>query len=292
MAAKPILLIVDDDPDVLRAIERDLRRHYGREYRVLRADAGATALDALKQIDERGEPVALFLADQRMPQMSGVEFLEQARTLFPEAKRVLLTAYADTEAAIRAINTVKVDYYSMKPWDPPEENLYPVLDDLLGDWQAHYRPRFQGIRVIGHRWSADSHALKDFLGRNGVPYQWLDVESNGEEARALLQKAGVDDSRLPVVLFDDGSHLAEPSIQEVAEKIGGRTRASGLSTTSSSWAAARPVLPPPSTRRPKDSIRCWSSGRLREARPVCHRASRITWAFRPASRVAILPGAR
>jgi thioredoxin reductase (NADPH) len=225
MATKPILLTVDDDPEVLRAIERDLRRHYGTDYRVLRADAGATALDALRQVDERGEPVALFLVDQRMPQMSGVEFLEQARDVFPDAKRVLLTAYADTEAAIRAINSVKIDYYSMKPWDPPEEHLYPVLDDLLDDWQADYRPAFQGIRLIGHRWSADSHTLKDFLGRNGVPYQWLDVESNAEEARALLRKAGLDDGRLPVVLFDDGSHLAEPSIQEVAEKIGRRTRA-------------------------------------------------------------------
>jgi len=223
--AKPILLTVDDDPDVLRAIERDLRRQYSKDYRVLRADAGATALAALHQVDERGEPVALFLVDQRMPRMSGVEFLEQARAVFPDAKRVLLTAYADTEAAIRAINTVKVDYYSMKPWDPPEENLYPVLDDLLDDWQAQYRPPFQGIRVIGHRWSADSHALRDFLGRNSVPYQWIDVESNGEEARALLQKVGLDDSRLPAVLFDDGSQLAEPSIQQVAEKIGGRTRA-------------------------------------------------------------------
>ena len=224
-AAKPILLTVDDDPDVLRAIERDLRRHYGKEYRVLRADAGATALDTVRQVDKRAEPVALFLVDQRMPRMSGVEFLEQARAVFPDAKRVLLTAYADTEAAIQAINTVKVDYYSMKPWDPPEENLYPVLDDLLEDWQAQYRPPFQGIRVIGHRWSAASHALKDFLGRNSVPYQWLDVESNGEEAGAVLQKAGLDDSRLPAVLFDDGSHLLEPSIREVAEKIGGRTRA-------------------------------------------------------------------
>jgi thioredoxin reductase (NADPH) len=150
--AKPILLTVDDDPDVLRAIERDLRRQYSKDYRVLRADAGAIALDVLRQVDERGEPVALFLVDQRMPQMSGVEFLQQARTFFPDAKRVLLTAYADTEAAISAINTVKVDYYSMKPWDPPEENLYPILDDLLGDWQAQYRPPFQGIRVIGHRW--------------------------------------------------------------------------------------------------------------------------------------------
>ena len=225
MASKPILLTVDDDPEVLRAIERDLRRHYGKDYRVLRADAGATALDVLRQIDARGEPVALFLVDQRMPQMSGVEFLEQARAIFPDAKRVLLTAYADTEAAIRAINTVKVDYYSMKPWDPPEEHLYPVLDDLLDDWQAQYRPPFEGLRVIGHRWSADSHALKDFLGRSSVPYHWLDVESNSEEARALLHKAGLDDSRLPVVLFADGAHLVEPRMQEVAAKIGGRLRA-------------------------------------------------------------------
>ena len=225
MASKPILLTVDDDPEVLRAIERDLRRHYGKDYRVLRADAGVTALAVLRQVDARGEPVALFLVDQRMPHMSGVEFLEQARAVFPDAKRVLLTAYADTEAAIRAINTVKIDYYSMKPWDPPEENLYPILDDLLGDWQAQYRPPFEGLRVIGHRWSADSHALKDFLGRNSVPYQWLDVESNSEEARALLRKAGLDDSRLPVVLFADGSHLVEPRLQEVAAKIGGRLRA-------------------------------------------------------------------
>jgi thioredoxin reductase (NADPH) len=223
--ARPILLTVDDDPDVLRAIERDLRRHYGREYRVLRADAGATALDTLRQIETRGEPLALFLVDQRMPHMSGVEFLEQARSLFPDAKRVLLTAYADTEAAIQAINTARVDYYSMKPWDPAEEKLYPVLDDLLGDWQAQYRPPFQGMRVIGHRWSADSHAVKDFLGRNGVPYQWLDVEAAGEEAQALLHQAGLDDSRLPAVLFDDGSHLTEPSPRDLAEKIGGRTRA-------------------------------------------------------------------
>lgn len=222
---KPILLTVDDDPDVLRAIERDLRRQYGKDYRVLRADAGATALDTLRQVDARGEPVALFLVDQRMPQMSGVEFLEQARSLFPDARRVLLTAYADTEAAIQAINTVKVDYYSMKPWDPPEENLYPILDDLLDDWQAHYRPPFQGLRLIGHRWSAESHALRDFLGRNGVPYQWLDVEANSEEASALLQRAGLDEGRLPVVLFDDGSHLVEPNIRDLAEKIGGRTRA-------------------------------------------------------------------
>lgn len=225
MPSKPILLTVDDDPEVLRAIERDVRRKYGKDYRVLRADAGATALDALRQVGERGEPVALFLVDQRMPRMSGVEFLEQARALFPDAKRVLLTAYADTEAAIKAINTAKVDYYSLKPWDPPEENLYPVLDDLLSDWQANYRPPFEGIRVVGHRWSADSHALKDFLGRNGVPYQWLDIESTGDEARGLLAKAGLDAGRLPVVLLADGTSLVEPTLQEVAEKIGRRTSA-------------------------------------------------------------------
>ena len=225
MATKPILLTVDDDPEVLRAIERDLRRKYGKDYRVLRADAGVTALDVLRQVAGRHEPVALFLVDQRMPQMSGVEFLEQARSVFPDAKRMLLTAYADTDAAIKAINTVKVDYYSLKPWDPPEENLYPVLDDLLDDWQANYRPPFEGIRVVGHRWSADSHAVKDFLGRNGVPYQWLDVESTGDESRALLQEAGLDDARLPVVFLSDGTHLVEPTLTELAAKIGRRTSA-------------------------------------------------------------------
>jgi thioredoxin reductase (NADPH) len=219
MTAKPILLTVDDDPDVLRAVERDLRRHYAAEYRILRADAGATALNTLRQVKERDEPVALFLVDQRMPQMSGVEFLEQARDIFPEAKRVLLTAYADTEAAIQAINSARIDYYSMKPWDPAEENLYPVLDDLLFDWKTSYRPPFEGMRVIGHRWSADSHALRDFLGRNGIPYQWLDIESQDEEAHTVLAKAGLDDGRLPVALFDDGTHLVEPSIQDVAGKI-------------------------------------------------------------------------
>src|SRR5438105_1994014 len=225
MATKPILLTVDDDPEVLRAIERDLRRKYGKDYRVLRADAGVTALDVLRQVAERHEPVALFLVDQRMPQMSGVEFLEQARAVFPDAKRMLLTAYADTEAAIKAINTVKVDYYSLKPWDPPEENLYPVLDDMLDDWQANYRPPFEGIRVVGHRWSADSHAVKDFLGRNGVPYQWLDVESIGDESRALLQEAGLDDARLPVVFLSDGTNLVAPTLTELAAKIGRRTSA-------------------------------------------------------------------
>ncbi len=187
--AKPVLLTVDDDPEVLRAVERDLRREYGSRYRVLRADAGETALQALRQLKERGDALALFLVDQRMPRMSGVEFLEQAIPLFPDAKRVLLTAYADTDAAIRAINSAQIDYYLLKPWDPPEERLYPVLNDLLDDWQAGYRPPFEGIRVIGHRWSPQAHDIKGFLGRNQVPYQWLDVELD-EEARRIAQPAG------------------------------------------------------------------------------------------------------
>src|ERR671939_2041078 len=178
--AKPVILAVDDDPQVLRAVERDLRRRYAREYRVLRADSAEAALDTLGKLKLRGDPVALFLVDQRMPGMSGVEFLEQAIEIFPDAKRVLLTAYADTEAAIRAINEVGLDYYLMKPWDPPEEHLYPVLTDLLDDWQAQFSPPFEGIRVVGHRWSAQSHQVKDFLSRNLVPYQWLDIEIDEE----------------------------------------------------------------------------------------------------------------
>ena len=172
---KPVIFTVDDDPEVLRAIERDLRTKYGNLYRIMRADAGAKALDALKQLKLRNETVALFLADQRMPQMNGVEYLEEAMKLFPEAKRALLTAYADTDAAIRAINSVRIDYYLLKPWDPPEECLYPILDDLLDDWQATYRPAFEGIRVVGHRWSPDSHTVKKFLASNQIPYQWMDV---------------------------------------------------------------------------------------------------------------------
>ncbi len=217
--AKPVLLTVDDDPEVLRAVERDLRHEYGSRFRVLRADSGFTALEALKQLKLRNESVALFLVDQRMPQMTGVEFLERALVLFPDAKRVLLTAYADTDAAIRAINEVKVDYYLLKPWDPPEEQLYPVLNDLLEDWQAAFRPLFEGIRLIGHRWSPHSHQAKDFLARNQVPYQWLDIEQEAE-ARLLLDQLGTGDPALPLVLFADGSHLAEPTNLQIAEKIG------------------------------------------------------------------------
>jgi len=223
--AKPIILTVDDDPDVLQAIARDLRKQYGDRFRIVRADSGAVAIDALHQIKLRNEAVALFLVDQRMPQMSGVELLEQAIPLFPEAKRALLTAYADTDAAIRAINSARLDYYLLKPWDPPEERLYPVLDDLLDDWMAGFRPPFEGIRVVGNRWSPQSHEVKDFLARNQIPYQWLDVEL-AQEACQLLAYGEPDGlQRLPLVLFTDGSRLVQPSTLEIAERIGLQTQA-------------------------------------------------------------------
>jgi thioredoxin reductase (NADPH) len=222
--AKPVILAVDDDPQVLRAVERDLRRKYAREYRVLRADSGESALDALDKLKLRGDPVALFLVDQRMPRMTGVEFLEKAIEIFPEAKRDLLTAYADTDAAIRAINEIGLDYYLQKPWDPPEEHLYPILDDQLDDWQADFKPPFEGVRVVGDRWSPDSHRIRDFLARNRVPYRWLDVESS-EEARQIIERLDHGTPKLPVVVFQDGSFLEAPENREVAERIGLRTRA-------------------------------------------------------------------
>jgi thioredoxin reductase (NADPH) len=180
---KPVLFTIDDDPDVLRALERDLRHQYSDRFRVMRASSGASALGALHQLRERRNAVALMLVDQRMPQMSGVELLEQALPLFPDAKRVLLTAYADTDAAIRAINSAHIDYYLLKPWDPPADRLYPVLDDLLDDWLASYRAPFEGVRVVGHRWSPRSFEVRDFLARHHVPYQWLDVETEPEARR-------------------------------------------------------------------------------------------------------------
>ena len=210
--AKPVIMTVDDDPEVLQAVARDLRRAYGDRFRVIRADSGDSALKVTEQLKLRNESVALFLVDQRMPQMSGVEFLEKEMDLFPEAKKALLTAYADTDAAIRAINTAKIDYYLMKPWDPPEEKLYPVLDDLLDDWQASFHPPFEGIRVIGNRWSPQSHQIKDFLARNQVPYQWLDVELD-PEAQNLISYAETEDKNkpyLPLVLFPDGVRLVQP----------------------------------------------------------------------------------
>jgi len=225
--AKPILLSVDDDSDVLRAIERDLRSHYGGDYRVLANDSPQGALDLLKQLKLRGDTVALLLADQRMPKLDGVSFLQEAREIFPEAKRALLTAYADTNAAISAINEVNINYFFLKPWDPPDQHLYPQLDDLLDDWQASYRPPFEGIRVLGTRWSPRSYELRDFLARNHVPYQWIDVElsANDAETKRILEALGPESASLPVVLFPDGTKLLETVPAQVAQKVGLRTRA-------------------------------------------------------------------
>lgn len=221
---KPVIWTVDDDPDVLRAVERDLRRHYGDRYRVISADSGTSALEATKQLKLRNEPVALFLVDQRMPNMSGVEFLEKSIEFYPEAKRALLTAYADTDAAIRAINDAHIGHYLMKPWDPPEERLYGVIDDMLDDWQASYRPAFEGVRVVGNQWASRSTEVRDFLGRNFVPHQWLNIETD-EEAKKLLTTSGVDASSLPLVVFADGSLLANPAVPEIAGKLGLKTKA-------------------------------------------------------------------
>src|SRR5271157_2673679 len=222
---KPFLLTVDDDAEVLRAVERDLRARYAERYRVLRADSGQTALEALRSLKKRDEPVALLLVDQRMPHITGVEFLGQAMELYPDAKRVLLTAYADTDASIRAINDAKIQHYLLKPWDPPEEHLYPVLDDLLEEWWASFRPTFDGARVLGTRWSPQSYAIREFLARNRVPYRWLDIETENPEVQRLKSALGADASRLPVVFFPDGSSLADPGLAALAEKLGLRTRA-------------------------------------------------------------------
>ncbi len=225
--AKPVLMTVDDDAEVLRAVERDLRKRYAEKYRVMRADSGASALQALNGLKKRNEAVGLLLADQRMPEMNGVEFISKAIELYPEARRVLLTAYADTDAAIQAINQARIHHYLLKPWDPPEQQLYPVLDDLLEDWQASFRPAFDGLRVLGHRWSPRSYALRDFLARNQVPYHWLDVETaeNNTETQAAIQLAGGETAKFPSVLFADGTFLSDPSTAEIAARLGLQTRA-------------------------------------------------------------------
>lgn len=220
--AKPVLVTIDDDPEVLRSIERDLRNEYSENFRVLRADSGEAALEALKKLKLRNQPVALLLVDQRMPNMTGVEFLEQAMKIVPDAKRALLTAYADTDEAIRAINKAKIDYYLMKPWSPPELGLYPVLNDLLEVWKTAFLPPFEGVRVIGDRWSPKTHQVKDFLARNHIPYRWLNIES--EEGRKLSEQANPDQLKLPLLLFPDGSHLVHPTSLQIAEKIGLKTR--------------------------------------------------------------------
>ena len=216
---RPAIVAVDDEPAVLAAVARDLRREFGERYRIVRATSGAEALGALKELVARGEQVALLVADQRMPGLSGTEYLVEARKLVPEAKRVLLTAYADTEAAIQAINEVDLDYYLLKPWDPPEEELYPVVEDLLTTWEQGAALESGGVRLIGHRFSRDSHDLRDFLARNRMPMRWLDVERDAE-ARELLTVTNVSDDGLPVALLEDGTVLERPTILELAERLG------------------------------------------------------------------------
>ncbi|HVW95519.1 MAG TPA: FAD-dependent oxidoreductase [Mucilaginibacter sp.] len=216
---KPIIFSIDDDPQVLRAISRDLKSMYGKDYRVINTTSANEALESLIEFKNSSDVVAMFVCDQRMPEMEGVDFLEKAIKIFPKAKRVLLTAYSDTEAAIKAINDVQLDYYLMKPWDPPSERLYPVIDDLLDDWQSHYVPAFKGIKVVGYQFSPQSHMVKDYLASNLIPYKWLDVEKN-PDARQILELNNVDLDQLPVVVFDDGSVSCKPTIRSISEKVG------------------------------------------------------------------------
>lgn len=216
---EPIIFCIDDDLQVLRAITRDLKAKYRKEYKVLSTTSTKEAFDALLELKNQGEAVAIFIADQRMPEMDGVSFLVKALEFYPDAKRVLLTAYSDTDAAIKAINEVKLDYYLMKPWDPPEERLFPVIDDLLDEWQNSYKPDFKGMKLIGYQFSPKSHNLKEYLAGNLVPYHWMDVEKN-KEAQQLLDLNDIHLKDLPVVLFEDGTVLQTPSIQELAARIG------------------------------------------------------------------------
>jgi len=223
--AKPVIFSIDDDPSVLNSVERDLRAHYGENYRILPINRGQAALDYLKKMEQRNETVALFLVDQRMPEMSGVEFLAEAIKTYPQAKRVLLTAYADSQAAIDSINEVGLDYYLMKPWHPPEEKLYPVLDELLEDWKVHVRLPFEGIRVAGTLWSLSCHEVKDFLTRHQIPYQWLDIEKDPNAQKLVEEASAGSVTKLPVIFFPDGNVLIQPDLKVLAEKVGLQTRA-------------------------------------------------------------------
>ena len=219
---KPVILTLDDDANVLQAVGRDLRKKYGSKYRVATADSGEAALQLLRELKKRGDPAALFLVDQRMPGMTGLEFFAKAVELYPAAKRVLLTAYADTDVAIRAINDVKIHYYLLKPWDPPEEKLYPVLTDLLDDWRSAYRPPFEGIRVVGNQWAPATHQVKDFLARNNIPYLWLDAEAS-PEAKRLIEASGMAKLGMPSLFFPDGSRLERPDPRVIAARVGLQT---------------------------------------------------------------------
>jgi thioredoxin reductase (NADPH) len=264
---KPILFTIDDDPDVLRALERDLRQQYAERFRVMRASSGASALGALHQLRDRQSAVALLLVDQRMPQMSGVELLEKALPLFPAAKRVLLTAYADTDAAIRAINSAHIDHYLLKPWDPPADRLYPVLDDLLDEWLASYKPPFEGVRVVGHRWSPKSFEVRDFLARHGVPYRWMDVESDAEARRLAAVAAregngGAGPGAGGAAPADGAAEMvagAAAGAASVGETAAGSTGESGVAGAGAAGAAAAA----PAGAAPADGSQAWSPvGRL------------------------------
>ena len=223
--AKPVILAVDDDISVLEAVVQDLRREYGERYRILRAGSGQAALDTCEQLSRRGDAVALVVSDQRMPGMTGVTLLQRVQGIYPDAKRTLLTAYADTEAAIQAINNARIHYYLTKPWDPPEERLYPVLNDLLEAWGSGHKPRYDGLQVVGTRWSAEDHQVRDFLSRNQVPFKWVDPEKIDGRATELLRQYGAQDSKLPAVLFPDGTVLSQPKLPELASRVGLKTSA-------------------------------------------------------------------
>ena len=220
----PFIIIVDDDEQVMNAIQRDIRNQYRSDYRISATDSANEALELVKELKLKNETVALFISDQRMPEMEGIVFLEKAREIYPDAKIVLLTAYSDIEAAIRAINDIKLDYYLLKPWSPPEEKLYPVLNDLLDEWQALYTPEHEGIRIIGYQWSPKSHSVKSFLAGNLIPFMWVDAETN-KDAEKYLASANVTQAELPLVILKDGSFMTDPSLPELASRVGLRQTA-------------------------------------------------------------------
>jgi thioredoxin reductase (NADPH) len=266
MTTKPVLLVVDDEPTVLAAIERDVEREYGAGYQIVTATSGREALETLKQLKRRNEPVALLLIDQRMPEMTGVQFLEQAMQLYPDAKHVLLIVPTDGDVPTITIRPARPDDYLHKPWDAPDEQLYPVLNDLLADWQITYRQTSEGLRVIGHRWAPNTYRVRDLLARNQVRYQWLDLDTS-EEARRLLATLGPETPRLPVLLFPDGSWLAEPIPLQVAEHFGLKTQAQ-LPFYDLIIVGAGPGWQRPSTEHRRACAPCSSSGKHRVARPA------------------------
>ena len=286
--SRPVLLTVDDDPQVSRAVARDLRRRFGEDCRIVRASSGAEALEALRELKLRGEPVAVLLADYRMPQMNGIEFLEQAMDLFPRARRALLTAYADTDAAIAAINLVDVDAYLLKPWDPPEEKLYPVVDTMLDAWQASPAAAVEDVKLVGHRWSPASFRARDLLARNAVPYRWYSVEE--PEGQRLLEAAGRPRTTSRSSSPPSGQVLRAPADAELAAVVGLTVDAARASSTTSSWsAAAPPGWAPRSTAPPRGCAPCSSSARPPAGRPGRAAGSRTTSASPTASPAASSP---